>query len=746
MRIKVRGPSGGPTGYDNLTRSIIFQLYIRGYEIEHEPYTKWTPYRTEHGLEPLLDELTKVKYATPPEIILNVCLPEQSELSISCINLNFTMFEADRIPQTWVRASSSVDLTILPTNFCKETWVKCGVPANKLAVLPLGIDTHIYNPAVPGLPLLDRNEEKDLISNYPIRFLNVQEVVTRKNLEGLLKAWCEETTPEDGACLLLKLGSHSGDKLADFINSYVKIEYKKKPCAPVYVMTQILGEKLMPYLFGSCTHYISASCGEGWGYPETQAGAMGKMLVAPNNTAFSDYLTNDNSYLVDCDAEPAKQKGPTFKLYSGASWFRPKFEHLKQKIRLSIIDYKNKNFTKAENLRKLMNEKYSLINFGDGLDEILKRVSHGKRTFWPVPSQKCEQLNFAMVCKSLGTKCGIGDYSTKLYTEIRNRHKTGSCMMIGGEDYNYMDIFDKNTLQVVHLQLEYQFHSPRRLKFLLDELRNRNIKNIVSMHTVTKGAANYNEIILTKADKILVSNEDMKNELIDWCGGHNFTDKISIMPLGVDSNNLAVSQAPVTGYPNDKFSNVYYDFGFFGFSYFHKGIDKILLGAHLINQLIKDKKIRLRIFSNKPIQDGVNYFERCYKMVHMLGMVGMVEWQAEFLEESKLIGELNKCHAIMMPYSEYGGKASSAAIRMALKAGVPIISSNASFFCDLPDDLVTKVDVDNIGSAMLEFIRNMPNYSKTVLDFITARDKFLLTNSFEYIADKHLELYDDLRR
>ena len=171
MRIKVSGPCTGPTGYDALTRSILFQLYIRGHDIEVEPNTTWTPYRTESGLEPLIDELSKVKYSSPPEICLNVCLPEQVKLNITCINVNFTMFEADAVPSNWIRASSAMDLTILPTTFCKDTWIRGGASPNKLAVLPLGVDTHLYNSSLPGLPLFNLMEGTDLMGSYPIRFL-----------------------------------------------------------------------------------------------------------------------------------------------------------------------------------------------------------------------------------------------------------------------------------------------------------------------------------------------------------------------------------------------------------------------------------------------------------------------------------------------------------------------------------------------------------------------------------------------
>jgi glycosyltransferase involved in cell wall biosynthesis len=655
------------------------------------------------------------------------------------------MFEADKIPVNWVRASAAMDLTIVPTQFCKDVWIKCGVSEKKIAVLPLGVDPFLYKPDLPSLPLLDHNEEEELVTKYPIRFLTVQEVITRKNLEGLLKAWCEETTPDDKACLLLKVGSHSGDKLANFVKQYVEELKKKKVCAPVYALTALMDEKLMPHLYATCTHYITASCGEGWGFPESKAGVMGKLLIAPRHTSFLDYLSDDVSYLVDCDKEPAKQRGATFRLYEGANWYRPRLDSLKAKIRESINDFHAKNLTKGILLRELISSKFDLDAFGSGLDDILQNLTESVGSSVSVPAIPKRPLNFCVVCKSLGTKCGIADHTSSLYTAMRTQHTLGSCMAIGGKDVNYLNVLDQNSLQVVNLHIEYQFHSSQRLEFLFRQLKTRGIKSVVTMHTATRTAPLHNSAILRGADKVVVGTESMKRELIDWCGGHQFASKIEVIPLGMDDTDLRVCQANSNGYQLKGIQSLpIYLVGFFGFAYFHKGIDKLLLSARIVNQVGLPYRLRLKILANKPPQDSQNYFEHCFKMLNMLGLENDVEWQSAFLDEKVALTELSKCHAIALPYSEYGGKAASAAVRFALKAGVPLITSDACFFDDVPDELATKVNPDDLSTALITHMKDLPNHSTSVINFVQARDKFLSENSFNKIGVRYLKLFQEI--
>ncbi len=85
--------------------------------------------------------------------ILHICLPNQARLVEGMLNINYTTFEAARIPETWAKRSLSQDLVVLPTPSSKQAWMASGIAEERLALCPLAVDPDRFHPGVEPLKL-----------------------------------------------------------------------------------------------------------------------------------------------------------------------------------------------------------------------------------------------------------------------------------------------------------------------------------------------------------------------------------------------------------------------------------------------------------------------------------------------------------------------------------------------------------------------------------------------------------------
>src|SRR5262249_17289388 len=92
----------------------------------------------------------------PARAMLHFCMPHQVRAARSQITVNYTMFEADRIPERWVRFNTSHDLVIVPTASSRDAGTASGFPAERVRVCPLGVDAGRFHGGAAPLALTDR--------------------------------------------------------------------------------------------------------------------------------------------------------------------------------------------------------------------------------------------------------------------------------------------------------------------------------------------------------------------------------------------------------------------------------------------------------------------------------------------------------------------------------------------------------------------------------------------------------------
>jgi glycosyltransferase involved in cell wall biosynthesis len=274
------------------------------------------------------------------EITLHFTMPHQVVPSGRPLDVNYTMFEATRIPDGWVQAGLRCALLVVPTESSRQAWLASGFPAARLAICPLGINPETFGG--PTEPLTMLTYDGTPAANYRARFLNLSELGPRKNLIGLLRAWLLATRRDDDAILLVKLGRYAPGWFAPLLAGLRRVERQVgrafNQAAPVEFLFDLLADGDLPRLYATATHYVSLSHGEGWDQPMVEAAASGLQLIAPDHSAYRAYLTPETATLIPSREIPARFDGdPALQqLFAGASWWEPDESAAAAAIRAAI--------------------------------------------------------------------------------------------------------------------------------------------------------------------------------------------------------------------------------------------------------------------------------------------------------------------------------------------------------------------------------------------------------------------------
>jgi glycosyltransferase involved in cell wall biosynthesis len=244
-------------------------------------------------------------------------------------NVNYTMFEAARIPQPWAAAATLHDLIVLPTAAARDAWADSGADERRLRVAPLGVDAGFFAQASPPLPLVTPGGMP--VAHFGTRFLNVAELRPRKNLLGLLRVWIRATRADDDAVLILKGSAFRPHALAQFMQDVLDVQSALgrglTSAAPVVLLPGHLSDVQMRALYRTATHYWSLSHGEGWDQPMMEAAVSGLKLVAPRHTAYLEYLSDDDAELLPARLAPFRSEGrmgaEDALFFAGLSWWHP---------------------------------------------------------------------------------------------------------------------------------------------------------------------------------------------------------------------------------------------------------------------------------------------------------------------------------------------------------------------------------------------------------------------------------------
>jgi len=263
-----------------------------------------------------------------------------------------TMFETDRISPDWVFACNRMDEVWVPSKFNVESFASSGVERSKLVVIPGAVDEVFFDPA--------KHSPYPLPSRASFNFLSLFEWSSRKGWDVMLAAYLREFSASDDVCLWLRtylFSKPDGDPTEAIrrrIDTFTReLNLGDKPLPRIELIAEQVPNAQLPSLYLACDCYLAPSRGEGWGRPQHEAMLMERPVIATNWSANTEFMTDENSYLLDYELVEARGLEPELWHYKGHRWANPSESHLRDLMR-HVFTHRDEAQSKGRLARKHM--------------------------------------------------------------------------------------------------------------------------------------------------------------------------------------------------------------------------------------------------------------------------------------------------------------------------------------------------------------------------------------------------------
>lgn len=333
--ININCPING-TGYGITSLNITKEIYKKNIGLSLFPIGQGIEVNSEEDkkiVKQLIDNSNTFNYNSP-------CLKiwHQYDLASKIGNGHyyvFPFFEVDKITDRELHHLNYADFIFVASNWGKEILLTNGVRKN-IFVSPLGVDHSIFN-----IPIKIRVEQPTY------RFFHIGKWEHRKSHDFLIKAFNEAFEVNDNVelCMLPYNPFLNEQENAYWFNLVGQSKLKDKIKIYGRLNTQY---ELANFIF-QCDCGVFLSRAEGWNNEIIESMAMDKPIIATNYSAHTEYLTKENSYMVDVnEIEPAND-GKWF--HGFGNWAKLGQRQLEQTVEYMRYVYKNNINNNSEGLK-----------------------------------------------------------------------------------------------------------------------------------------------------------------------------------------------------------------------------------------------------------------------------------------------------------------------------------------------------------------------------------------------------------
>ena len=278
----------------------------------------------------------------------------------------YTMMETETLHPEFARLCNQADEIWVPSKHNKRVFKKAGVN-KEITVMPLGIDETLYpindvkvnrNKHVRGLmPIFNGGSKTP--KNF--RFFSLFGWSFRKGPDLLIRSFVKAFDSSDDVCLIIA-ARHCGSSAKNHIdivrNEMIRYAHsvRTENLPQIYLYPHIIPEEEMLETYKMGDVFICTSRGEGFSLPQIEAAACGLPVISCNNTGMSEYLTEENSFIIpNKQFEVCNPEMHWITHYYHGQLF-PKLGKEETNITVKHMKYVYNNYDKAKKKAKILKD------------------------------------------------------------------------------------------------------------------------------------------------------------------------------------------------------------------------------------------------------------------------------------------------------------------------------------------------------------------------------------------------------
>jgi glycosyltransferase involved in cell wall biosynthesis len=659
----------------------------------------------------------------------------------------YLAWEEDRFPQKWVdEYNRELDFVIAASEHTRYVLQRSGVQL-PIILIPNALSDKFFQREIH--PKTDKIAK----TNKTFKFLHISSGMERKGAKELISAYCNQFSQVDDVCLVIKSFPGPNNMFSAAIQEFT--ESDDSPEIELIDDAELTDEE-MAQLYDECDTYLSPSKAEGFNLPVLEAMHFGLPVVTTAWSGHMDFCNDDNALLVDYELVPAKSHLDN----PGAFWAQPDIEDLQRKMRLVYESSGEKWLKQLKDNAKNTAKQYTWSNSASQLLNLLPELASLK---------SARDLKLGVVT-TYNTICGIAEYSNYLYCNVSNAvadikflaNKDASGRIQVDRDnviriwqYDEQDFssllqwIDDSSAEnaspifdIIHIQYSEGFYTLSALAQLIDGLSERGIKTVLTAHGLQVDGVDFAEIKpqLEKLEQIQALNQDdisylrsigLDNAVFITHGNVTLPlqSKMRLQKevLDMENGETDTEKAPVIATH--------------GFMSEGKGIMESLEAIKLIHQDYPQLKYLAVNAVNPRNMTSAGLSQHFQEKVKDYGLEKNVIHLDQFLDQEEIIIALATADICIFAYPE-AKQTASGAVKLAMAAGRPIVTTNSFQMNDMRDiaHLIDDNKPESIAKALKSLLTDRDKYFQSLLACLNHREK----NSWERVSLNYLHLLTNL--
>ena len=256
---------------------------------------------------------------------------------------------ADGYIANYQEVLNELPLILVTSSWVKEMYVRDGINADIIEVLPVGCDTDTFIPFKKDDPKILAVRESLGISPDQLMILTVGGDAASKGAQEVMQALAIIDTKAPDWKYICKVWPQPRTKLQNLADLQMAVDLGIEK--NVSYETNTISRNFMPYLIGACDIYSAPSRLEGFGMPQVEAGACVKPVISIKAMGMLDTLVDGETAFL---ANVAKRIVVNEVMLGGESGFEDKHKVIFNEPR--TVDYRANVQDIAQYLLTLMEQ------------------------------------------------------------------------------------------------------------------------------------------------------------------------------------------------------------------------------------------------------------------------------------------------------------------------------------------------------------------------------------------------------